>query len=253
MLFRSSGPWHKDYVMAQIAIFQHHSLCSRQCASALAHVLGRDHDIRLIGLTDLTPAGLESFDLLVMPGGEGDADRFHSLFALRRDHIRHFVEQGGAYLGICMGAYWGGRTYFGLLPHTDCIQYITRPRAEIRRSFKTTVRIQWEGASDSMYFYDGCTFLTDRDQFDVVARYSNGDPMAVISKRIGLIGCHPESAEEWYDTPTLIPEWHHGRHHDLLREFVARLIGSTLNNKKSIIERLDDRSENKKEIGRAHV
>jgi len=228
--------------MAKVAVFQHHPLCSRQCAMAAASVLALDHDVSLIGLSDITPAGLEAFDLLVMPGGEGDAQRFHSLFALRRDFISSFVQQGGAYLGICMGAYWGGRNYFGLLPHTECVQYITRPRAEIRRSFKTTLRIEWEGASDSMFFYDGCTFLTDIDSFDVIARYSNGDPMAIISNRVGLVGCHPESTEDWYDTPSLIPQWHQGRHHDLLREFVARILGSKNEVKISLINRLDESS-----------
>lgn len=234
--------------MAQIAVFQHHPLCSRQCALAVAEVLRRDHVVHIIGLTDITPSGLQAYDLLVMPGGDGDADRFQSLFALRRDHVRTFIEQGGAYLGICMGAYWGARNYFGLLPHTDSVQYIVRPRAEIRRSFKTTLRIEWEGASDSMFFYDGCTFISDIDHFDVIASYSNGDPMAIISNRIGLIGCHPESAEDWYDTPSLMPEWHHGRHHDLLRDFVSRLIGPAKNNIKSVIERLDHQSEIKDDL-----
>ena len=234
--------------MSRIAIFQHHPLCSRQCALAVAEVLSRDHDVRLIGLTDISPAGLEAVDLLVMPGGDGDADRFNSLFALRRDHVRTFVEQGGAYLGICMGAYWGGRNYFGLLPHTECVQYITRPRAEIRRSFKTALRIEWEGASDSMFFYDGCTFLSDIDRFDVVARYSNGDPMAIIKDRIGLIGCHPESTQDWYDTPSLAPEWHLGRHHDLLREFVRRLIGQIQSHKMSLIERINHQSDIKDDL-----
>jgi len=224
--------------MAKVAIFQHHPLCSRQCATAVASVLARDHDVSLIGLSDITPAGLEGFDLLVMPGGEGDAQRFHSLFALRRDFVSSFVQRGGAYLGICMGAYWGGRNYFGLLPQTECVQYIIRPRAEIRRSFKTTLRVEWEGASDSMFFYDGCTFLSGGDSFDVIARYSNGDPMAIISNLVGLIGCHPESAKDWYDTPSLIPQWHQGRHHDLLREFVARLINRPHKVKRTLIDRL---------------
>jgi len=224
--------------MAKVAIFQHHPLCSRQCATAVASVLARDHDVSLIGLSDITPAGLEGFDLLVMPGGEGDAQRFHSLFALRRDFVSSFVQRGGAYLGICMGAYWGGRNYFGLLPQTECVQYIIRQRAEIRRSFKTTLRVEWEGASDSMFFYDGCTFLSGGDSFDVIARYSNGDPMAIISNRVGLIGCHPESAKDWYDTPSLIPQWHQGRHHDLLREFVARLINRPHKAKRTLIDRL---------------
>lgn len=225
--------------MAKIAVFRHDPYCSRSCAAAVAAVLARDHEVKEIELSDLTRAGLSAFDMLVMPGGEGDVDRFPSLFTLRREIVQNFVEGGGAYLGICMGAYWGGRRYFGLLPQTDCIQYITRPRAEVRRSFKTTLRVDWEGASEAMFFYDGCTFIGDDDSFDVVSRYSNGDPMAIIRDRIGLIGCHPESARDWYDTPALASEWHQGRHHDLLRHFVTRLLRPARDIDISLLERLE--------------
>jgi glutamine amidotransferase-like uncharacterized protein len=209
--------------MARIAVFRHHPVCSRQCAAAVAHVLAVEHDVIEIGLTDLTAEGLSHFDLLVMPGGDGDAARFHSLFATRRHVVQDFVAKGGAYLGICMGAYWGGQNYFSLLPETYCLQYISRPRAEIHRSYKTALRIEWEGASDSMYFYDGCTFVGPEHAFRIIARYSNGDPMAIINRKVGLIGCHPESQRDWYDTQGLLPHWHHGRHHDLLRGFVRSL------------------------------
>ncbi len=225
--------------MAKIAVFRHDPYCSRSCAEAVTAVLAVDHEVRDIGLTALTDSGLSGFDLLVMPGGEGDVDRFPSLFKLRREIVQSFIQRGGAYLGICMGAYWAGRPYFGLLPQTDCVQYITRPRAEVRRSFKTTIRVDWEGASEAMFFYDGCTFIGDYESFDVIARYSNGDPMAIIHNRVGLIGCHPESARDWYDTPALLNDWHHGRHHDLLRHFVARLLRPPQALQVSVLDRLE--------------
>ena len=49
-----------------------------------------------------------------------------------------------------------------------------------------------------MFFYDGCVFDGDQDRFHTVARYSNGDPMAIIQGNVGIIGCHPESEEFWY-------------------------------------------------------
>ena len=183
-----------------------------------------EHDVVEIGLTDITPEGLSPFDLLVMPGGDGDAARFQTLFATRQIAVQDFVARGGAYLGICMGAYWGSQSYFGLVPETYSLQYISRPRSEIHRSCKTTLRVEWEGASDSMYFFDGCTFVGPKDAFETIARYSNGDPMAIIHRHVGLIGCHPESQRDWYDTPGLLPHWHHGRHHDLLRGFVRTLL-----------------------------
>jgi hypothetical protein len=46
--------------------------------------------------------------------------------------------------------------------------------------------------------------------------------MAVIQNNIGLIGCHPEAEQFWYDSYT----WMRGKHankHDLLLDFVNQL------------------------------
>jgi hypothetical protein len=76
-----------------------------------------------------------------------------------------------------------------------------------------------------MYFYDGCAIVGDQTQFETVARYSNQDPMAIIQNRIGLIGCHPESEEFWFERPTyMAPHYHQGYHHQLLRDFVQVLL-----------------------------
>jgi hypothetical protein len=228
--------------MARIAVFRHDPFCSRACAEAVAHVLAKDYDVDQISLSGLTESGLAAYDLVVFPGGEGDADRFHGLLGRRRTVVQNFVANGGAYLGICMGAYWAGRHYFSLLPQTDCVQYIARPKAEIRRSYKTALRVTWDGAPETMFFYDGCTFLSRSDAFETIATYANGDPMAILAPGIGLIGCHPESARAWYDTPSLKSQWHRGIHHDHLRDFVKRILQSRRNNADALMtarERLE--------------
>jgi hypothetical protein len=81
-----------------------------------------------------------------------------------------------------------------------------------------------------MFFYDGCALIGDESKFTTVARYANGDPMAIIQGRVGIIGCHPESEESWYKTPYsyIKDHWHHGDHHKLLLGFVDKLTGDTL-------------------------
>jgi hypothetical protein len=77
-----------------------------------------------------------------------------------------------------------------------------------------------------MFFYDGCA-LVGNGKFDTIATYANGDPMAIIQNRIGLIGCHPESEQFWYDSYSWMrSHWHHRQHHRLLLEFVDQLISS---------------------------
>ena len=75
-----------------------------------------------------------------------------------------------------------------------------------------------------MFFYDGCTFIGD-GKYETVAKYDNGEPMAIIQGNIGLIGCHPESESFWYDEPYkyLRVFYHDGDHHKLLLEFVDSL------------------------------
>jgi len=88
--------------------------------------------------------------------------------------------------------------------------------------------VTWNGQQETMFFYDGCALVGDTTKFKTIATYANGDPMAIIQNRIGIIGCHPESQQYWYEKPRqYIKEyWHQGRHHNLLLKFVDELVQS---------------------------
>jgi hypothetical protein len=76
-----------------------------------------------------------------------------------------------------------------------------------------------------MFFYDGCTLVGDASKFTTIATYANGDAMAVIQNNIGLMGCHPEAEQCWYDSYT----WLHGKYiskHSLLLKFVNQLMNN---------------------------
>ena len=59
-----------------------------------------------------------------------------------------------------------------------------------------------------------------------VADYADGLPMAIIQGNIGLIGCHPESEEFWYEDQYkyINKFWHKGEHHEMLLGFVDKLM-----------------------------
>ena len=95
---------------------------------------------------------------------------------------------------------------------------------EIKRSYATIADVLWEDQPQSMYFYDGCALIGDQNKMRIVSTYANGDPMAIYQKRIGLIGCHPESMPSWYDRPYLQSYWHEFTHHKLLLAFVNNLM-----------------------------
>jgi hypothetical protein len=124
-----------------------------------------------------------------------------------------------------MGAYWAGSNYFDILDRVDAVQYLSRPGTDTRRPHAKNISVTWNGVPDNMFWYDGCALVGDKNKFDTVATYANGDAMAIYQNRIGIIGCHPESEPFWYNSYSWMkPHWHHYRHHDLLLDFVDTLM-----------------------------
>lgn len=206
-----------------IALFMSNPAANTVCCNGLKTALGRHYRFQIFSSKTLAEVNFSQIKAVAFPGGRGDADQFDQLVDdATQNAIREFVDRGGAYLGICMGAYWAGHHYFDIVGNTRIKQYINRPRAEIKRSFETTLQVKWKNRATDMFFFDGCAFLGQ--DFKVIARYQNGDAMAIKQGRIGLIGCHPESKKSWYKKSYLRPYWHDGQHHELLQDFVAGLI-----------------------------
>lgn len=210
--------------MPNIALFIHNPEASRRCCYGIMKALGQHYNIKLFSEEQFNASTLDGIDIVAFPGGVGDADRYYDFFKRRQANIvADYVANGGRYLGICMGAYWAGSHYFDILDGIDTVQYIKRPTADIKRSYITVAPVLWQGQVENMFFWDGCTY-TGQGKFTTVASYANRDPMAIIQNRVGLIGAHPESLLSWYDKPYLKPHWHHGQHHQLLLNFVNRLM-----------------------------
>ena len=211
--------------MKTIALFINHPECSRQCASGMIEALRNDYKIKIVSNEFFTEENLKEVDIVAFPGGIGDSDTFYTFFKRRHGNaIAFFVANGGFYLGICMGAYWAGSHYFDLLDGMEPVQYIKRPTAEIKRPYGTSADVVWNDQKERMFFYDGSAIIGDESKCEVVSRYANRDPMAIIQGRVGIIGCHPESEKFWYNLYKYIKDdWHDKRHHKLLLDFVNRL------------------------------
>ena len=212
--------------MNKIGIYKHHPFCSEDSALGVSLAIDNFYQGRYFDESDITPEFIKQFDLIVFPGGIGDSDKFKDLFHWRKASIvNDYVQSGGKYLGICMGAYWAGSHYFDILRGIDTVQYIKRPGADITRSYGTVAEIEWLGNKKEMYFYDGCA-IVGSGNYNTIAKYKNDDPMAVIQGNVGLIGCHPESSKYWYDTWSYMPaKWHNKEHYYLLRDFIRRMMG----------------------------
>ncbi len=205
----------------KIAIFIHQPLCSVDSANGIIKALSPNYSFKLFSKDEVEPTFFDDVDCVCFPGGLGDADRFDTLMKYNYIHVQNFVKNGGHYLGVCLGAYWADKDYLDILNDVRVIQYIRSPNTCTRRPHAKAMPVKWLDSTERMYFYDGCTFVGNN--MDVVASYSNSDPMAIIQNKIGLIGCHPESEQYWYNKNYLKPHWHQRSHHKLLLDFVNKL------------------------------
>lgn len=206
-----------------IALFVHHPKCSVQCSNGIMKALGNDYTFKVFTKHEVEDDFFDDVDIVAFPGGVGDSDSWDYLFKSNGGRIRSFITGGGRYLGICMGSYWAGSDYFNILDDIRVEQYITRPNTDTRRPHAKAMNVNWLGEDHKMFFYDGCAF--EGNNFDTVATYPNGDNMAIIQNRIGLIGCHPESQPHWYTIHSWMKNhYHHGVQHKLLLDFVDELM-----------------------------
>ena len=215
-----------------IALFLYDPKCSVQSGNGVIHALQSDYNFKIFGKNSLEDNFFDDVDIIAVPGGFGDAASFDQAFKHNGKRVKEFVQKGGKYLGVCMGAYWAGSEYFNMLKNVDAVQYLTRPGTDTRRPHAKNISVNWQGNLMKMFWYDGCALVGDPTQFTTVARYTgNGDPMAIIQNNIGLIGCHPESEQFWYDSYTWMKgKYHNGQHHTLLLDFVNQLnIGCSKN------------------------
>ena len=210
-----------------IALFLHQPKCSVQSGNGIIKSLSSHYNFKIFTRHELEADFFDDVDCIAVPGGIGEASSFDYLLGNNGPRIKQFVRQGGKYLGICMGAYWAGKHYLNMLDDVDAVQYITRPKTDTRRPHAKNIKINWNGTDTEMFFYDGCA-LVGNGKYDTIATYANGDAMAIIQGRLGLIGCHPESERHWYESYSWLKgKYHNGQQHQLLLDFVDTLISKS--------------------------
>jgi hypothetical protein len=205
-----------------IALFVYDPMCSVQSGNGIIKALGSFYNFKIFSINPLEDNFFDDVDMIAVPGGIGDASSFERAFSYNGNRVKEFIKNGGRYLGICMGAYWAGQHYLNVLSSVDAVQYITQPETDTRRPHAKDLSVIWCGQPERMFFYDGCALVGDATKFDTIARYSNGDAMAIIQGNIGLIGCHPEADKFWYDSYSYMQGKYVSKH-DLLLDFVNRL------------------------------
>ncbi len=173
--------------------------------------------------------------LLIFPGGR-DIPYHEALKGLPNDYIREFVQNGGRYMGICAGSYYGCAAFE--FEKGGDIEVIAErelkffPGIAIGPAFgngKFCYRSQRGGQiatlvncptfsnswTSAAYFNGGCYFAKAEDYADVsiLARYQEvvDQPAAIIQCKVGkgkalLCGVHPEYSALFAVKPTCFSE-----------------------------------------------
>ena len=206
--------------MKRIALFIAQPYVSVQSTNGIIQSLEKNYTFKLFTKHELEKGFLDDVDGIVIGGGFGSSDSYDHLFKTNKNVVKKFVRNGGKYIGICMGGYWAGSDYFGLLDGCDTTQYIKRPNTDTRRPHAKDLDVIWNGSREKMFFYDG--FAVTGWNYRTYASYMNGDPMAIIQNNIGIIGCHPEATPHWYDSYSWMRGKFVNKQH-LLLEFVNKV------------------------------
>lgn len=169
---------------------------------------------------------LKGADLFIMPGG-ADLPYCRKLNGIGNANIRTFVENGGTYLGICAGAYYGcsalefhkGRKDEISGPRelslTDAIAYGSlsdlAPYYDLTLTTANAAKIVTNDRNEHTVFYHGgpAFRLPEDSGTTILARYAgiHGRPPAIIENRVGkgralLLGVHLEmNADNLRDYP----------------------------------------------------
>jgi len=175
---------------------------SRPDVAALERILGDRHlgyataDSRQ--LNSMSEDVLRSYRLLIVPGGNFET-LGNGLTASTTQHIRHAVQGGLGYLGICAGAFMAGNSPYNGLNLTRGVRFhfYSAESRGIRKAL-VPIDIAGEPAPLEQYWEDG-PVLTGWG--DVVATYPDGTA-AVVEGSAGagwviLTGVHPEAPESW--------------------------------------------------------
>jgi glutamine amidotransferase-like uncharacterized protein len=147
--------------------------------------------------------------LYAQPGGVGSVEQAYSSLSSDAAAVRNFVQNGGLYLGFCMGGYLvDDDPGFGLGLNTD--QYIISQGATVTSEKDSIIQVSWRGNTRLMYFQDGPYFIPESGIADqtILAYYTNGQVASMVQPygkgKIGVSGPHPEANADWYSGAGLI-------------------------------------------------
>ena len=159
--------------------------------------------------------------LLIFPGGR-DIPYHQALRGVANRHIHRFVQEGGSFLGLCAGGYYGSaeiefekggaleviakrelQFFPGLArgPAYGLGKFCYQKRTRSADCPLTPLFFRQASQISAAYYNGGCAFISPEEYEDVsvLARYADlpMEPAAIVQCRVGkgqaiLCGVHPE-------------------------------------------------------------
>ena len=181
---------------------------------------------------------LKQASFFAVPGGEQELDVMNALLPGEAKAIKKYVENGGHYLGVCLGAFLAAPKIINTpAPTPELPAGLGLFRGQVfNHSASKEARIEpivWHPSTPSartrmMYFQDGPHFKVDDPSATIWARYQDGTIAAFQAPlgqgSIGLIGPHPEADEDWWNEDPKHPlHDSDGQDTDLFIEFVRKM------------------------------
>lgn len=125
------------------------------------------YDLLFLNEKDILTKGLEAIDVLLMSGGDTFAIA-EGLGAEGSKRLRHFIEEGGLYIGTCAGAYLPLRSS---MPDLNQFNFIDVKISNISRRLSEDERPLFKESFCSSY---GCDFVFHVVREEVVLKMVNG-------------------------------------------------------------------------------
>jgi glutamine amidotransferase-like uncharacterized protein len=244
-----------SFKMKEIVVYSD-SGASRRCVRSTIDILnkfvGNNYIIRDIKAEEvISGSWLASTALFVMPGG-ADIPYTQKLNGQGNDNISEFVNNGGAYLGICAGSYYGGNAIefdkggklevigereLGFFPGPVVGPLV--PYDYLSNSGTRALSIDYKDYSPLKLYYQGGGYFPDAQSYQnvkVLATYQQNNEAAIIRidqglGQVVLSGIHFEYSEssllvdDIYEAP-LIAEIY--ATYDLRQAMVADLFANEL-------------------------
>ena len=174
--------------------------------------------VEVVYASDIVDGDLVDFDMLVIPGGWAGTYN-EELAGIGITEIREFVQDGGAFFGVCAGAYfgcdlisWEGGTIdyplglfggWGIGPIEEIAEWPDYAMCEISLNHSSSIiDFSGEPANHSVMYYGGPWFdVSGQEGIHTLATFEANNKSAMIAfdyeeGRVFLSGPHPEWEED---------------------------------------------------------